>query len=318
MLISSVAIVNCFAAKTYDTNSSNYDTINNISHAYFTDNDDYPRLEADCTPRDTKFLLSYGQTLYYRIGSYEHPERTVLDFEVAPNGVKYTEQMDMYNTFNGKTITKVLGWYNCQPKTSNKKYNKTTGNTSPKEEENIMSASTKLLSIVLAAILLITGAFALSISALTGVSENHDRPGNGYSKTYFNTSLSKTGGTVNATMTWDGYSYTVWYGTNPYDAQSVRLENWLTFNGSDTPETAGSTVNVSVKSDTTASYPVAQTTSIENNKDAVRHLYERECCYEIKTDFFYVVNGKDFVTQQSMYCYGSVTLDNVVYSMTTV
>lgn len=178
-----------------------------------------------------------------------------------------------------------------------------------------MSTSSKLLSITLAVILLFTGIFALSTSALEGSCENHERPGNGYSKTYFSTSLNKTGGNINAVMTWNGYSFAVWYGTNPYDAQLIRLENWLTFNGSDTPETDDSSVNIYYKAKSTTSVPITQYTTIENNKDAVRHVYERQFCYEIRTEFSYVVRGKDFVTKQSMHTCAWVTIDNIMYAM---
>lgn len=135
LLMASFTVLSCFAEVTYDTNSVNKFTSSNANGAYFTDKTYYnvrrilsihhsnylttvARLEADNTPQYTTFLLSYGQTLYYRIGKTEHPEKVIGNFTVEANGANYTDMYDMYNTFNGKTVKKVLGWYNCQPKTS--------------------------------------------------------------------------------------------------------------------------------------------------------------------------------------------------------
>lgn len=138
---------------------------------------------------------------------------------------------------------------------------------------------------------------------------------NAYSETKFSCTTNKSGGNINAVLEWHGTSFTAWYGVTPRDAQYIRHENWLNFNGSDDPVSGGSWTAYALAGTSSVHLATIESERVENNKDRLVHCFEQHQCWQINVSFDYTVNNKDFVTQQGMQTKGCVRVNGTDYLM---
>ena len=176
--------------------------------------------------------------------------------------------------------------------------------------------STRILAIALAMLMMFaTLALTVGAESLSGQGQADYPNSNAYSETRFSCTTSKSGGLVNATLGWDGTSFTAWYGVSPADADYVIHEDWLIFNGSDDPVSGGTWTARATSDAYGSNLTTAESVRTENDGDTLVHRFQQNNCWKINVSYSYSVTNKDFVTEQDMETRGWVCINGTVYSM---